>query len=191
VRPSAGPGPAVEKSDKDRWAVGERLCAELSGVSADRVVILCVGNADRGDDGFGPAVAARLRGRLCVPVFDAGTVPENDLPRIASRRPELVVIVDAVHWGGAPGELRWLDPAGLREDDVSTHCASLATVVEFLEVSCGARVRVLAAQPAQTGLGKGLSEKMRSAAETCARILQRLLGPPDEGGVGGDGGPTR
>jgi len=177
VRPSAGPGPAVEKSDKDRWAVGERLCAELSGVSADRVVILCVGNADRGDDGFGPAVAARLRGRLCVPVFDAGTVPENDLPRIASRRPELVVIVDAVHWGGAPGELRWLDPAGLREDDVSTHC--------------GARVRVLAAQPAQTGLGEGLSEKMRRAAAKCARILQRLLGPPDEGGVGGDGGPTR
>jgi len=36
---------------------------------AAKVLVLCLGNADRGDDGIGPAVAAELEGRL-----PAGTV---------------------------------------------------------------------------------------------------------------------
>jgi len=74
---------------------------------AKDVVVLCCGNVLFGDDGFGPAVAARLNAGA-VPewaaVIDAGTgVRELLFDMVLSeRRPQLVVVVDAVDLVSAP-----------------------------------------------------------------------------------------
>jgi hydrogenase 3 maturation protease len=157
-------------------ALVSRLRTELRGAVRERIVVLCVGNVDRGDDGFGPAVAAVLKGRTTAHVFDAGTIPENDLPRIASIEPQVVIIVDAVHFEGTPGVLRLLVPEELRHDDFSTHAGSLVVAAKFLEAACGARVLLLAAQPGSTRYGLGLSEQMQQAVSTAAAGLQEALG---------------
>jgi len=83
---------------------------------AKSVVILCCGNVLFGDDGFGPAVAARLNAGD-VPewavVIDAGTgVRELLFDMVLSeRRPRLAIVVDAVELGSAQesGALRIAD----------------------------------------------------------------------------------
>jgi len=144
----------------------------LSDVLQSPVVVLCVGNRMRGDDGFGPAVAALLSD---LPnVIDAGTTPENELPRIARMAPTTVIVVDAVHFDGAPGELRVIAPENLRFDDVSTHAGSLELCAEFLRESCGARTVLLAAQPVSLDLTAGLSDPISVAVDEAVAVLRRL-----------------
>ena len=158
----------------------EVLTKMLRGVAPQHVAVLCIGNPTRGDDGFGPAVAAELPPGAPFHVFDGGQVPENDLPRIAALEPEVVVLVDAVHFDAPPGTLRALPVHGLRQDDVSTHAGSLSVVAEWLEQACGARVLLLAAQPAQTNPGEGPSPRIEAAARQAARLLSRTVGAGTE-----------
>jgi len=140
------------------------------------VALLCVGNPDRGDDGFGPALAERLAGRWPGPLFDCRTTPENDLPRAAALEPAAVLIVDAVHFGGEAGELRLLDAEGLAAGALSTHAASLSVAAKFLREACGARVLVLAAQPGSLEPGEGLSPAMARAEEEAVEALAQFAG---------------
>ena len=165
----------MTRDAQDVNSQASRLRSELRGAVPERVVVLCVGNVDRGDDGFGPAVAAALKGRTKAQVFDSGTVPENDLPRIAGIEPQAVIIVDAVHFGAEPGTLRLLPPEGLRHDDFSTHAGSLSVAAKFLGAACGARVVLLAAQPVSTRLGDGLSTQMHLAVAQATEALQEAL----------------
>lgn len=160
----------------DREVVSGTLAQALGVLSPADVAVLCVGNPDRGDDGFGPAVAEGLRDRIGVPLFDGGMAPENELPRIADLNPQCVLVVDAVDFSGEPGELRLMSPGELRADDISTHAASLSVAAEFLTISCGARVLVLAAQPRSLELGDGLSTEVRDAVDETVRLLRQLWG---------------
>jgi len=161
---------------------GERTGAEASlgralrGVDPRQVAVLCIGNPDRGDDGFGPAVAERLRGLWPGPLFDCRTTPENDLPRAAACEPAAVLIVDAVHFGGEAGELRLLPADAMETDALSTHAASLSVTAQFLREACGARVLVLAAQPAGLALGEGLSAPMARAVGEAVEALAEFAG---------------
>lgn len=143
--------------------------AELSG---KRLAVICVGNALRGDDGFGPAVATRLESDA---VFDAGPVPENVLPKVAELEPEVVVFVDAAEFGAAPGTLRLVSPEELAHGDFSTHSAPLSVAAEYLRQACGATCVLLGAQPKNTRLGSVMSVEMIKAATEAARLLQEVL----------------
>jgi len=157
--------------------VRKRLAEELRDVPRDRVAVLCIGNVARGDDGFGPAVAEALGGTMPGRLFNGGSVPENDLPRIASLEPQVVLMVDAVHFGGEAGELRVVSPGELRLDDFSTHSGSLSVAAEFLKGACGARVVLLAAQPEGTRLGDELGAAMQKAVGAAAGLLEEIVRP--------------
>lgn len=168
------------RDERTSDALRDALHGEMAGVDPQRVAILCVGNTARGDDGFGPAVAREVAGRVAARVFDAGTVPENDLPRIAATEPEIVLLVDAVHFDGAPGELRLLPPSGLAGGNVSTHAASLSLLEEYLSAACGARMLLLAAQPLALDMGAELSPPMQRVVERAAELLIDVLGNTSE-----------
>jgi len=172
---------SIPRNEDDEF---EELREGLQRVPPHRVAVLCIGNPARGDDGFGPAVARALHGRIDAHLFDGGVAPENDLPRVSALRPAVSIIVDAVHFGGRPGTLRLLQADELREDGVSTHSTALPVLARFLEADCGSRVLVLAAQPAITAWGESLSPEMTRAVSTAVRLLVQLLG----GGADTEGG---
>jgi len=157
--------------------LGRQLREALGSAAPKSVAVLCVGNVERGDDGYGPAVAAALARRLGSRVFDCGTTPENDLARAAALEPDAVLFVDAVHLGAEAGSLQVLRPDELRSDDLSTHAGSLEHCAEFLEQACGARSIVLAAQPESVEQGQALSAAVSAAVVRAARVLTALLGP--------------
>ena len=149
------------------------LADALREAVEEPIVVLCVGNSMRGDDGFGPAVAARLGNR--PEVIDAGTTPENELPRVARRSPRTVLVVDAVHFDGRPGELRLVRPEDLRSDDLSTHAGSLDLCARFIKEACGARTVLLAAQPVGVGLGSAISAPLQEAVDQAVALIRTVL----------------
>ena len=161
---------------RERHRVDGSLAQALKEVLEHPVAVLCVGNPMRGDDAFGPAVAAKVGPR--PDVIDAGPTPENELPRVAGMRPRTVLVVDAVHFDGAPGELRVMAPEDLRFDDFSTHAGSLQLCAAFLRQACGARTVLLAAQPVTLDFQEKMSPAMTAAAEQAAALLQNVLARP-------------
>ncbi|MDD2677039.1 MAG: hydrogenase maturation protease [Methylacidiphilaceae bacterium] len=139
-----------------------------------------LGNPDRGDDGFGPAVLARLA-RLSLPESERIVCarPLDLLDHWPGRR--LAIVVDAA-LGEEPGRLRRLEPLteGLpRPASSSTHGLGLAEAIE-LGRSLGllpARLIVYAAEGLDFSPGAPLSAPIAAAVEEAvARIAEECRG---------------
>lgn len=106
------------------------------------LLVVGVGNRDRGDDGIGPALAdelvARFRGRRgrdheAAPPVEV-VVVEGDLVDLPLRwsSDQDVLVVDAARSAAAPGSLRFLEPAELGASTApicSTHGLGIAEAV--------------------------------------------------------------
>jgi hydrogenase maturation protease len=99
-----------------------------------RTVVVCVGNALRGDDAVGPLVAERLRERVGdVDVVVCEQEPSRLLDAWAGA--EAALVVDAVSAGAAPGTIHRFDasdhalPATVFRG--STHALGVGEVIEL------------------------------------------------------------
>ena len=159
-----------------RQEVGEEQpVLALRRLLAGRVCVLGVGNRTRGDDGAGSLVAERLAGRTDALVIDAGAVPENYLEKVARWCPDSILIVDAVDFGGAPGDLRLLTPQAVGPAGLSSHALSLQMGADYLKARTKARLALLAIQPADLRLRAKLSEQVAQAVEQAVEILSAEL----------------
>ncbi len=148
----------------------------LSEMLSGRVAIACIGNELRGDDGIGPFIAGLIRPSERVRVFNCGETPENFLGTIAKASPEKVVIIDAAHFGGEPGEIRMIDKESIAGGGFSTHDAILTLFANFIETESGARIYFLAIQPGQTEVGAGLTPEVEKAGREVAEAINTFKG---------------
>ena len=152
-----------------------QLQSQLQEKLTGKVVVLCVGSRSRGDDIFGPLVARQLSSKVSTEVFDAENVPENYLGKIAKLKPDTVLLVDAAHFEGEPGEVRLLDPQELQESSFSTHSASLKLIEDYFQAECNAKVFMLAAQPKHVSFGVPPSPEIIAAVDLVVEILSDIL----------------
>jgi hydrogenase 3 maturation protease len=155
------------------------LLESLAHWRGSKVVILGVGNTLRGDDAVGPWVCERLSGRVSARVIDAGAVPENYIGRVLEASPDVLFVVDAVDFGGRPGQIRVCAPDEIHRFTFSTHALSLHLSIDLIRRERKCEVRVIGIQTSRTKLGDGLSPAMREAAGTLADTLVQLF-PPDQ-----------
>jgi len=137
----------------------------------ERVVILGIGNELRRDDGLGVVLARRLKDELPFPVLEGGNAPENLLGEILDLGPNVVVIVDAVDFGGRPGEIRKIEREEVEGLGFSTHGPSVLPLVDFLERE-GIRTIILGVQPEDIRFGTGLSPKVQEAISDLEEMLR-------------------
>ena len=145
-----------------------------------RLLVACVGNVLRGDDGFGPAVAERLDGRLAEGV----DLVETGIGGIALVQELLagcdgLVLVDAVDQDAPPGTLFRIEPEVERGAHVpDVHLANPERVLAIAK-AMGAlpeRVVIIGCQPAATDeLGEGLSAVVTAAVEHAAEAVRETL----------------
>jgi hydrogenase maturation protease len=150
-----------------------------------RVLVACMGNAIRCDDGFGPAVAGGLAAATLpggVEVAEFGIAGIGLVQRLLDGYDGLIV-VDAVDSGKRPGTLVELEPtvpdvAGLAWDDLHAilgdmHETKPARVL-LMARSLGClpvRVRILGCQPETVDAGTELSSAVSAAVPAAiARI---------------------
>ena len=139
-------------------------------------MVIGVGNAWRGDDAAGLAVARRLRGRVQAR-------RARGRRRRARRRlggtPTHVVLVDAAASGAAPGTVRRFDahagPLAARSLRSSTHAFGVADAVELARAlgRLPARLEVYAIEGADFSAGAGLSPAVERAVDTVVAGLSR------------------
>lgn len=135
-----------------------------------RFGVVGVGNALKGDDGAGPAVAAALAGAP-FPVVDATEVPENYGGWVSKRGLEAVVFVDAVAFGGAPGEWRVVAIEELMRSASNTHRLSLHFTIQYLREVWGGEAILVGIEPKSMKLGEGLSPEVDAAVKNIASAL--------------------
>ena len=139
------------------------------------ILVIGVGNADRGDDGAGPEVAARLRMRGVQAIDHAGDgAALLDLWRCHSR----VIVVDAMNAGAAPGTVRRFD--AIREplprdlSLASSHAFGPAEAIETARAlgRLPPALVLYAIEGMSFALGSGLSVPV---AEACRWVEQEIV----------------
>ncbi len=144
----------------------------LKDILKGKVVLLCLGNIDRGDDGVGPLLASSIKDKVPYEVIDAGTTPENYTGVIKRLNPDTIVIIDAVEFEGKSGEIRLFKSEDLRTGKISTHDVSPKLLIEYLASSTNAEIYILGIKPASSKFQEGLSEGVK---ETLKKIKGLLL----------------
>jgi len=144
-----------------------------------RVIVGCVGNVLRGDDGFGPAVAERLTG-----LPEGSEVVETGIGGIALLQELLagcdgLVLIDAVDRGERPGTVFLIEPEVRDGEHVAdVHLANPERVLTMAK-AMGAlpeRVLIVGCQPAEVDeLERGLSPAVEGAVEVAAARVEEAV----------------
>ena len=174
-----------------RSPTAEKACTRVTDATpaycACGTLVLGCGNELFGDDGFGPAVARRLRDRAGVPesvvVLDVGTSVREVLFNVVLSpvRPRRIMVVDAVDMGRAPGAV-WTIEAGdlplVKLDDFSMHQLPtsnlLREVAELGAVEVACVVGQVSAIPPE--VRPGLSAPVERAVERAVEMILGICG---------------
>ncbi len=144
---------------------------------AGKVVVIALGNRFRGDDGIGPVVAERLKGRIDGCSF---VEQQDDAMAIVCEweGAALAVVIDAAVSGAAPGTIHRSDvESGPLPKDLarcSSHGLGLAEAVELGKVlgRFPDKLVIYAIEGATFELGTGLSREVSMVAEDAARAIE-------------------
>ena len=146
----------------------------LDPILHGRVCVVGIGNRLKGDDGAGPALIDLLTDQPGLTAIDAGVAPENYAEKIARTNPDTVLLVDAMDFSAAPGEVRVFKPTDLAPGGLSSHAGSLQMVADYLTARTHATIHIIGIQPASLVLGDGLSAAALSAVQSLADTLSRI-----------------
>ena len=139
------------------------LKLHLSG----KTLILGIGNTLRSDDGIGSILATRIQGKVPYIVYDSGSSPENYLGKIIKDKPDTILLIDAVDFGGEAGEFRMLEGEDVQTVNFfSTHDASISLAISYLKNSLKTvDIIILAIQPEVLVFGDKLSPQISKTLE--------------------------
>ncbi|HEX3621629.1 MAG TPA: hydrogenase maturation protease [Acidimicrobiales bacterium] len=146
-----------------------------------RVLVVGVGNIFLGDDGFGVEVAARLAARPIpegVRVADFG-IRGVHLAYELLEGFDLVILVDTVNLGDAPGTVAVLEPDADSEGGVlpDAHDLDPVAVLGLLTDLGGSvgRMLVVGCQPSDMSESMGLSEPVARAVDQAIGVVDDLV----------------
>ncbi|UCE99357.1 MAG: hydrogenase 3 maturation endopeptidase HyCI [Planctomycetota bacterium] len=135
------------------------------------VVILGIGNRDRGDDGVGPYLAEQLIGRVDAEVINCEEIPESYTGVVRKLKPDTVIVLDAVSMGEKPGAVAFLTQEEVSTMGYSTHNASVGLLMKYLNQATGAQVFLLGIQPENTSYGSPMTPRVRKTADALCSIM--------------------
>jgi len=158
-------GKAMKSAENIQKSVGARLKGKRFGVVG-------VGNVIKGDDGAGPALVAALAERGArFPLVDACEVPENYGGWVVKQKLDVAVFVDAVDFGGAPGECRVIPIEDLMLSASNTHRLSLHFLIHYLTEKWNGEPILVGVQPKSLKLDAGLSSEVEAGLGELAEAL--------------------
>jgi hydrogenase 3 maturation protease len=159
-------------------AMDKQLFEQLKKFRGSRTLIVGIGNILKGDDGAGPLVCEQLeRGKVCVELLDAGTVPENYIQPIIKKAPRTLLVIDAIDFGAKPGTIRIFEPDALQSHTISTHTLSPSLFIDMVCQNIKLDVYFVGIQPAQIQLGQSISPQVSQAIQQLCRAFTEIFPP--------------
>lgn len=144
-----------------------------------KIMLICIGNDMRGDDGIGPLVAGELEGLLeentDIIVVNTGTVPENYTGLIRKVQPSHIIFIDAVEMKMAPGDIKLVQKDEIANYSISTHAMPLSFMIRYIETFTDASVLLIGIQPKNIELYEDISDEVKIGAEKLTKILKHIF----------------
>jgi hydrogenase maturation protease len=152
--------------------LGQHLEELLQG----RVRMMGLGNVDYGDDGFGVRLAEELLEAGATDVLVAGTEPERYIGRVVDEGLDVLIFLDAVDFGAAPGSVVFLRSSeiSVRYPQISTHKISLSVLAQWVRASGKTKVRLLGVQPESMKGGRQLTPTVTATLDLLRNLLLDL-----------------
>lgn len=153
----------------------------------DNILIAGIGNVFLGDDGFGVEVVRRLAERklpekVCVRDFG---IRSYDLAYALMEDWRLVILVDAVPRGEAPGTVYTIEPemSGMTEmtAQIDAHSMNPVAILQMVSALGGkvGRMLVVGCEPASLAFDRAgefkLSVPVEAAVEESIRVIETLI----------------
>ena len=149
-----------------------------------RILVAGIGNIFMGDDAFGCEVAKKLSARELpadVRLVDYG-IRGLDLTYALLDNPDLTILIDAIHRGGAPGTLYTIEPEVESGSDerMDTHSMDPVRVLQAARAMGGAAGRILlvGCEPGDLGGEEGrmgLTPPVAAALDEAADMVEELI----------------
>lgn len=150
-----------------------------------KVVLLGIGNIEKGDDGFGVRLIQLINSNLVrltrlargnVALFECGTAPENYLGPIVKSNPQVVLILDAANLDAEPGHTHIIEKRDIATLGLSTHDTSLKLFISYLENNLkDVDIFLLGVQPKNTNLGTSMSNELKQLLLRFEEIFLEIL----------------
>jgi len=157
--------------------LADDLGAFFGGAEGRRVVLVGIGSPIRGDDAVGLKIIELLEGRKLTDVLLLSTeiVPESYTGKIREFEPTHVLMIDAAHFNGEPGEGRMIPTQQIGGVTLSTHSLPLTIFADYLRKTLCSNVALLGVQYKNNGFGMGLTAEVGKGAKKIAKVLYEVL----------------
>lgn len=140
-----------------------------------KILFTGVGNVLRSDDGAGVYICKNLNPSRSRSVLVVETSIENYIGKINRSGADILILVDSMDFGEAPGYYDLLPVEELLDLTFHTHNISLKKISELFRMP----VRILGIQPADTSFGEELSGPVKKSAESIIQLINSSGQNPD------------
>jgi hydrogenase 3 maturation protease len=156
----------------------EDLRAFLGSDAGRRVALVGIGSPIRSDDRVGLRVLELLEGKKLrdTLLISAETVPESYTGAIRDYNPTHMIMVDAAHFRGAPGEGRLIPTQQIQGTAVSTHSLPLHIFADYIRNTVCGNVALLGIQGVNIDFGESITPEVENGALKVAQVLEKVLG---------------
>ncbi len=143
--------------------------------------IIGLGNPIRADDGIGIRLIKEIRKKDLPPdveVFDSGNRVMRLLHLLNDL--EIAVIVDAVHFGGNPGDFVFFSPEEVKSLNTSknTHDTNILEVLELSKTlnKESKEIIIMGIEPKDTSFEEGISQELKDRLpEMIDELLKKIM----------------
>jgi len=142
----------------------QKVSEELINLLSQRdkkILFVGTGNLLRKDDGAGAYISSGIKGSGAVSSLTVEVSIENYIGKINRINPDILVIIDALDMGAAPGDYRLLNINEAEDMTFNTHNISVRRVSDFFKMP----VYLLGIQPESIDFGEKMSYLVKNMAD--------------------------
>lgn len=139
-----------------------------------RIAVVGIGNELRNDDAAGMLVARTLlqyENPKHALILRAGHAPENFTNELRAYHPQLVLMVDAVDMGAAPGSISLIPFEQIDGMTASTHSLPLSMLARYLTLELGCIIALIGIQAASNDVGESVAPAVLDAVHEVAETI--------------------
>jgi len=126
-----------------------------------RILFVGIGNLLRKDDGAGAYISSAITKKPKRDVLTVEVSLENYIGKISNIDPDILVLIDCVEMGSAPGTCKLMPVSNIEDSTFNTHNISLRRISEFFTMP----VYLLGIQPEKIDFGENLTYLVKQQAD--------------------------
>lgn len=132
-----------------------------------KILFVGIGNLLKKDDGAGVYISLGITRKANREVLTVEVSLENYIGKINSIDPDILVLIDCVEMGSAPGTCKIMSVRKIEDSTFNTHNISLRRISEFFTMP----VYLLGIQPEKIDFGENMSYLVKEEADKIINII--------------------